>query len=194
MSVEIDTKGMAPKAKTDRGGGREYPTIFYLLIITTVSVFIAETFVIIVLRVPRFALAETLLYIIFLIILVFPMFYFILMRLLIRQISERKKSEAMLKTYAEDLEGMVDERTKELRKSEGEYRSIIENSPDGIVRERVKDGELLSINPTGREIYEHESEELIGKSTLNLQFWVDPDDRYRLIRLLEKDMVVRDFE
>jgi PAS domain S-box-containing protein len=93
---------------------------------------------------------------------------------IIRDITERKKSEEILKT------------------SEAKYRNLVENVPSGIVTSDM-DGLILSANKTDLEIYGFELEsELTGLSIV--ERFANPADRTSLIELLQKKSVAKGFE
>ena len=89
--------------------------------------------------------------------------------------------------YKADLE-------RKLKESEEKHRNIVENSLDGIVKENLDSGEILSINPAFSKIFEYEPEDIQGKSTLELGLWVDQETRKKMIELLKSDGAVHDFE
>ena len=64
---------------------------------------------------------------------------------IIRDITERKRSEAILQQYRDQLEAMVSIRTKELRESETRYRGIVEDMPEMVCR-FLSDGTITFAN------------------------------------------------
>ena len=83
---------------------------------------------------------------------------------------------------------------KELRASEEKYRNFVENSLDGIVRSTFEDGRLLSFNNAFCKIMDYEPDELLNISAKGIKQWVDPNRRDEMLKLLEKDGKVSDFE
>ncbi|WP_341732959.1 adenylate/guanylate cyclase domain-containing protein [Microcoleus sp. EPA2] len=82
-----------------------------------------------------------------------------------------------------------------LRQAEEKYRSIFENAIVGIFQ-TTPDGEYLSANPALLRIYGNSSHsELVGTLTnVSQQLYVDPDRHAEVIRLIEKQGKVSDFE
>jgi PAS domain S-box-containing protein len=73
-----------------------------------------------------------------------------------------------VKEYAQHLEEKVEERTRDLRKSEGQTRSIFSASPDAITVTDLK-GNIVECNEQTLRMHEYASkEELIGQSFLKL--------------------------
>lgn len=81
-----------------------------------------------------------------------------------------------------------------LKKSEERFSKAFRSSPDAIVISRLSDGTIIDVNEKWSELYGYRAEELINRSSLALNLFSDPEDRKRLIDLLEEQGVVRDFE
>ncbi len=71
------------------------------------------------------------------------------------------KDKEQLKIYSTQLEQLVQERTKELHKSEIMLRSLFENANDGIVI-MDRDGIILNVNQKACEIHGFNKDALIG--------------------------------
>ncbi|MEG4960350.1 MULTISPECIES: ATP-binding protein [unclassified Microcoleus] len=84
---------------------------------------------------------------------------------------------------------------KELQAAEAKYRSIFNNSINGIFQVTPA-GEYLSANPALAEIYGYNSPgELIGKLTnIKQQLYVDPNHREELVKIISDCGSVADFE
>jgi PAS domain S-box-containing protein len=72
-----------------------------------------------------------------------------------------------------------------LRESESKFRTIFETIPDGLGLTRLKDGLLIEANNGLSQMFGYTLDELIGKTTRELNFWVDPDDRKKMIEQLQ---------
>jgi PAS domain S-box-containing protein len=93
-----------------------------------------------------------------------------------RDITERKKAE------------------EELRRTETKYRSIFENAVEGIFLTTVE-GRLLSINPSGAEMFGYRSPQEMLEAVPNVrQLYTDPAQREELIRRLQEQGVVSGFQ
>ena len=93
-----------------------------------------------------------------------------------RVITDRKKADMELQRYREDLEELVQERTRDLEKStrqlgtsEEKYRSIIENMENGYY-ETDLDGNLTFFNDHVVEILGYDREQVMG---LNFRKYMD---------------------
>lgn len=67
-------------------------------------------------------------------------------------ITERKRLEQVLQVYTEQLEEMVEERTKQLRHAKEQIEIILNNSNDGIVL-ALSTGEIKTMNPAFKELF-----------------------------------------
>ena len=83
---------------------------------------------------------------------------------------------------------------EELRNSEEKFSKIFLSSPDAITISRLSDGVLVDFN----EVFEMRSgyarEDAIGKTTKELNLWVDPEDMDNFAQVLKKEGRVRDLE
>jgi PAS domain S-box-containing protein len=94
-----------------------------------------------------------------------------------KDITERKTAEAAL------------------RKAEEKYRGIFEGALEGIYRTSLE-GKLLAANAAAARMLGYDSaQELIAAiADTAHQVWLDPDGRSQVLRLLERDGVVRGYE
>jgi PAS domain S-box-containing protein len=83
---------------------------------------------------------------------------------------------------------------KALRESEERYRKAFMTSPDSIVITRLSDGMFVSINKGFTEISGHEEEDVIGKTSLEINIWGNPEDRIKIIEGLKAKGEVRNYE
>jgi PAS domain S-box-containing protein/putative nucleotidyltransferase with HDIG domain len=99
------------------------------------------------------------------------------MRIYASEITKRKKAEQTLK------------------ESEEKYRSIFENSVEGIYQS-TPEGRFISINPAMAHIYGYESpkEMIMSITNIGKQLYVDPKEKKRHKNLLEKYGIVENFE
>jgi PAS domain S-box-containing protein len=113
----------------------------------------------------------------------------------VRDLTEHKKIEKQLKDYQEHLEKLVDERTKELKKSEEKFRNIFENAVEGIYQS-TPEGRFLTVNLSLAHMYGYESPEELVRAVKNLanDIYEDPKRRKDFIALAERDGIVRNFE
>lgn len=109
--------------------------------------------------------------------------------LVIREIDRRKLLEKKLQLHNQELEERVARRTVELsdseqalRASENRFRSLIENSSDGIVVNDSQFG-ITYQSPSVRRITGYSAEERKGKSIVN---FVHPDYHNYVLRIIEQ--------
>lgn len=73
-----------------------------------------------------------------------------------------------------------------LRESEEKFARIFHLSPDVILLTRISDGVIVDINNRSFEISGYTREEIIGKTTLELEGWSGLPDRNRYVNLLNE--------
>jgi PAS domain S-box-containing protein len=79
---------------------------------------------------------------------------------IVRDITERKQMEEKLKQYSEQLEALVQKRTKELSESEKRYSVLVEEASDGVAI--LQDGKIVFTNNKGAEIVGYSKDEIVG--------------------------------
>ncbi|MFH0761929.1 MAG: PAS domain-containing sensor histidine kinase [Bacteroidota bacterium] len=81
-----------------------------------------------------------------------------------------------------------------LRESEQKFRLAFHTNPDSINLNRVSDGLYIDINDGFTKLMGFTREEVIGKSSLELNIWHNPADRERLVSGLKQKGVVENLE
>jgi len=94
----------------------------------------------------------------------------------LQDISERKK------TY------------EALRASESKFSKAFHTSPDSININRLVDGLYLEINQGFTDIMGYKAQDVLGKTSLELDIWTDPEDRARLVKGLREEGEVNNLE
>jgi PAS domain S-box-containing protein len=94
----------------------------------------------------------------------------------IRDITERKGAEEALK------------------RSEEKFAKAFRSSPDLIVLTTLLDGRIVEANDRLQTLTGYTRDEIIGKTTSELQMWVDPSQRDRYVAHLMRDGYLRDAE
>jgi diguanylate cyclase (GGDEF)-like protein/PAS domain S-box-containing protein len=102
---------------------------------------------------------------------------------LVRDISEAKAAEERLLVTSENL-----------RLTEERYRVAFETSFDSISITRLRDSVFVDVNDAFLDRLLYQREEVIGRSTMELNVWVSSDDRKRLIEALRRDAYCKDLE
>ena len=80
---------------------------------------------------------------------------------------------------------------EDLKESEKEYHLLFSNAPVGITVTDFQ-GVVLASNQAIQELLGYNTEELENKNVHD--FYFDPDERQRLLKLTKKTNIVRDFE
>lgn len=95
-----------------------------------------------------------------------------------RDISERKRAE------------------EELRQSEDKFRKVFMTTPDGIVITRLRDGKIMDVNRGFEDIAGWEGSAVIGRTSLEINFWRDPEERAVMVNELKagRDIIRREFQ
>jgi PAS domain S-box-containing protein len=106
-------------------------------------------------------------------------------------ITERKGMEKELRRHSENLEKLVEERTRNLRESEEKFRRIYNASLDAIYTTSLG-GEIVDMNPAGVSMLGFDSLDELKKVNIE-SLYVNLEDQKRLIELASKGLV-RDFE
>ena len=98
------------------------------------------------------------------------------MSAIVRDITERKQAE------------------EALRESERKFTTLFHTNPAAIALTTPAEGRLLEVNDSYCRLFGHAREELIGRTVLELNFWVDPDERSKHVEMLGQGGMVPDFE
>jgi PAS domain S-box-containing protein len=126
-----------------------------------------------------------------------------------------RESFAALAKTNEDLEVRVEQRTEELsekndrlqqeirdrqkaesalKRSEAKFRHIFENSQVGIFRARLEDGLILDANQRYLTMMGHNSAAEAIWVTRSVDYYIDPDERLRVLEIILTDGEVHNFE
>lgn len=118
------------------------------------------------------------------------------------------KKTRELEELNNNLERLVAERTakleekikeqeeveKRLKASEDLFVNAFKTSKDSVNVNRLEDGTYLKINDGFMNILGYTREEVIGKSSLDLKIWRNPEDRARLVEGIKKNGYYDDLE
>ncbi|MBI5674868.1 MAG: PAS domain S-box protein [Nitrospirae bacterium] len=135
------------------------------------------------------------------------------LRPLEREITERRHAEELLQRAKNDLEIKVRERTSELRdinenllleisertrveedlrESEEKFRNLFNNAEVGMFRTRLDGSEILNMNERFLTIFGRTREEMHGSASVI--HWADPREREEMLRRLEAEDYLTEFE
>ncbi|MGD0734467.1 MAG: EAL domain-containing protein [Terracidiphilus sp.] len=96
-----------------------------------------------------------------------------------RDISEAKAAQ-------ESLAAAVDA----LQKSEARYRTVFQTSRDALTISDLSNGKFIEVNQAFTEIMRAERDEIVGHSSTELGFWVNPQDRENVVELLRQGSTI----
>jgi diguanylate cyclase (GGDEF)-like protein/PAS domain S-box-containing protein len=68
-------------------------------------------------------------------------------------------------------------REQNLKSSEEKYSTLFQASPVPICVTRIRDGVFVEVNPAFSETFGWNSEQVVGRDALEINFWVDPEQR-----------------
>ncbi|WP_346858196.1 PAS domain S-box protein [uncultured Draconibacterium sp.] len=83
---------------------------------------------------------------------------------------------------------------KALKESEDKFRKAFHTSPDSINITRVSDGKYLEINKGFENVIGYSKDEIIGKTSIELNIWKNPEDRKKLVSGLKERGFVSNLE
>ncbi|NER21559.1 MAG: AAA family ATPase [Symploca sp. SIO1C2] len=123
-------------------------------------------------------------------------------------ITKRKRAEKLLADYNRTLEQEVTQRTRELQQEIGErllveealslseekFSKAFRSSPNAITITTVTDGRHIEVNESFCQFTGYTSEEILGHTAVELNLWVNQQDRQSLFQMLSNDGVVRNYE
>jgi PAS domain S-box-containing protein len=102
-----------------------------------------------------------------------------------------------LKKEIEDLRRELDERRRSEEshlENEEKFSAAFASNPNAIVMSYEADGTILDVNETFLELFERTREEIIGKTSVEINMYANPSDRERLISLLRTNGYLRNIE
>jgi PAS domain S-box-containing protein len=86
-------------------------------------------------------------------------------------------------------------RTEEaLRESENKFSKVFQVTPSILVITSLADGRYLEVNEAFERVMGYRRDEVIGRSSLELNVWQKPEDRKYVFQMLAEGMKVRDME
>jgi PAS domain S-box-containing protein len=104
------------------------------------------------------------------------------------------KQNDQLQQMNQKLETLVEERTAALSLSEEKFAKAFRSSPNPITITRLTDGCHIEVNDAFCQMIGCSNEEIIGKTAIDLNLWVNLSDRIHLFKLLTRNSRIRNFE
>ena len=98
--------------------------------------------------------------------------------------------------YEGTIEDITERRLTEnaLMESEEKFRKAFDINPDAITITRISDGVYFSVNKGFLLTFGYTEEEVIGKSSVELHIWSDPDQRKQFIEKISQKNGVENYE
>jgi len=113
---------------------------------------------------------------------------------LIQVLNEVTKAYEALKELYEKDTLLFKEVEERISRSEEIFKKSFQTSPDSICINRLSDGLYILINESFTKITGYTEKEVLGKSSLELNIWHDPERRNDLIKELGESGKVENFE
>jgi len=83
---------------------------------------------------------------------------------------------------------------KAMEQSEVRYRTAFQTSLDAICITQLRDGKYLDVNQAFLDVTEYDRHEVVGRTSLDLGLWADPQDRSLMIDRLQKRLPCKDLQ
>jgi diguanylate cyclase (GGDEF)-like protein/PAS domain S-box-containing protein len=87
---------------------------------------------------------------------------------------------------------LLRESAERLTLSEVHYRTIFQTSLDCISITRLSDGKIIDVNNTFLDVMGYKLEEVVGRTSLELNIWADPKDRQNMVEVTRQCSSFRD--
>ena len=81
-----------------------------------------------------------------------------------------------------------------MRESEAKFAAVFRVCPESISISSVDDGVYVDVNDAYEQVFGYRRERVLGRSALDLGVWVDALERRDLVRRLQQDRIVQDFD
>ncbi len=107
---------------------------------------------------------------------------------------ELAEKNVKLQQLNEELEALVDRRTAQLRQEQEKFAKAFQSTPHAITITRLSDGRHLEVNDAFCEMTGYAAEEIIGRTILELNIWVNLSDRKQLFERLSSLGAIRNYE
>ncbi len=113
---------------------------------------------------------------------------------LIKEYEDLKHEYNSMKELYEKKISVLKEEEAKIRKSEEIFRIAYMTNPDLININRLSDGMYISVNEGFTRILGYTEEDTIGRTSIEMNIWVNPEERIELVNRLKGKGEVRNFE
>ena len=113
---------------------------------------------------------------------------------LVSFLSKAKEQEEQLNKKLQEEIAERKQAYESLRKSESKFHLTFQNSPDAVIISRLENGVLLEVNDSFIDLTGFSKEEVIGKSSLALNLWIEPKRREEYMLELTKHGSIKNYE
>ncbi len=96
-----------------------------------------------------------------------------------------------------DLDADIQMRTQaeyELAASQEKFSKAFDSNPDSVIISRMSDGKVIDANVHFLKESGYSKEELLENTTLSINLWVDPNERTKVVKKMEKNGRVNGYE
>lgn len=113
----------------------------------------------------------------------------------VEDISDRIKAETKIKAINEVMEEKRNYQLDQLKKSQSLFSNIFNHNPASIAISRLADARIMNVNSSFLKTFGFSSrEDVIGKTGMELNIFVDPGQRGEMLRLLKENKKVESLE
>ena len=107
-----------------------------------------------------------------------------------------EKDKELLQFVSDQVAAAIERKQAQqaVLESEERFRSVFDQSPISICLLSFPDGRFQEINAVGIEAFGFPREEVLGRTSVELNAWVDQNDRQRYLELLRTNGSVQNFE
>jgi two-component system, sensor histidine kinase and response regulator len=105
----------------------------------------------------------------------------------------KNEYKSMKELYEKEISDLRQEEA-ELQKSEEKFRVAYMTNPDVININRLSDGMYISVNDGFTKILGYTEEDAIGRTSIEMNIWVNPEERVQLVNNLKAKGEIRNFE
>jgi len=98
------------------------------------------------------------------------------------------------RSFLTEIYDITDSKNAEiaLQESEEKFKNAFTTNPDSINITQMKDGQFVSINSGFTRIMGYTEDDILGKTSMAINIWVNPSDREKLVMGLKEKGIVED--